>query len=186
MLADMARAAWRPEIEGWSEDILPYYEARERELPRGARVVEVGVAHGRSALFLAEQLVRHQRDDVELWLVDFWPGSLFRTMILPQLARDDLGIFVDLMRVVRVDGVRGARLFDDRSCDLVFIDSDHTAPGMREHLRAWMPKIAPGGIIAGHDYSATDWPGVVEAVDEYVGGKENVGRPTRSVWEVRC
>jgi predicted O-methyltransferase YrrM len=182
----MPRAAWRPEIEGWAEDILPYYRARAAELRPEARIVEIGVAHGRSALFLAEQLEELGRTDVELWAVDFWPGRLFRDMVLPQLAREDLGRLVDRVRIVRADGVQAAGLFEDNSVDLCFIDSDHTAEGMRKHLAAWSPKIRSGGIIAGHDYSREDWPGVVEAVDAFTpGGSAKVGRPTRTVWEYR-
>lgn len=183
-LPDIARADWRPEIEGWSEDILPYYRDLAPGLPPGAVVVEVGVAYGRSILFLAEELERLGRSDVELWAVDFWPGHLFREMVLPQLARQDLAALVDRIRIVRCEGSRGARLFDDNACDVVFFDSDHEHPGMMEHLRAWAPKVRSGGRLAGHDYSDS-WPGVMSSVNEYAGGAEKVSRPTRTVWELR-
>jgi hypothetical protein len=32
-----------------------------------------------------------------------------------------------------------------------------------------LPKIKPGGVIAGHDYHP-EWPGVVKAVNEAFGG----------------
>lgn len=188
MLADIPRDAWHPEIEGWSEDILPYYRHLADGLPSGARFVEVGVAHGRSLLFLAEELYRLGRHDVELYAVDFWPGDLFRTMILPQLQRADLAHLVAMINWVRADGVRAAALFEPYSVDVCFIDSDHTLEGMRRHLEAWSPKIRSGGILAGHDYHTIDWPGVVQAVDEAFGAAgagTTIGRPTRTVWEVR-
>lgn len=191
MIPDIGRAAWRPGLEGWAEDILPYYGQLAGQLPAGARVVEVGVAHGRSAVYLAEQLIKHQRTDVELWCVDFWPGREFRKIVatLGGLLEEERepGIqtkLVDLLRIVRCEGARGARLFDDGSLDAVFIDSDHEEPGMLEHLRAWLPKVKSGGRLAGHDYGEPDWPGVARAVDGFFGA-EKVGRPTRSVWEVR-
>ena len=185
VLPDIPKADWRPEIEGWAEDILPYYRKVAKTLPRNAVVVEVGVAHGRSAVYLAEQLDLNCRHDVELWCIDGWGGDWFRRSIVPTLARPELAVHVDRMRIIRCDAVRAARLFDDRSVDLVFIDSDHTLEGMREQLPAWNPKVKRRGAIAGHDYAPADWPGVVQAVDEYFP-KKLLRRPTRSVWEVRA
>lgn len=182
MLADIPREAYRPEIEGWSEDILPYYRDLVPRLPLGARFVEVGVAHGRSLFFLAEELATAGRLDVELHAVDFWPGELFSRMILPQLQRQDLAHLVSRIMWHRTDGVRAAKLFEAYSLDVVFIDSDHTEAGMLAHLDAWGPRVKHGGIIAGHDYHAQDWPGVVAAVDARFNGR--VKRPTRTVWEV--
>ena len=195
MLPDIPKASWRPALEGWSDDILPFYRQIAEWLPPDGTVVEVGTAHGRSAVYLAEQLLRLGKPDVALYCVDFWPGAEFdkilRTVGWPDLAlegqRERSGRATieeaRLLRLVRCDGVQAARLFDDDSLDLVFIDSDHTYEGMMAHLPVWSAKVKPTGIIAGHDYNANDWPGVVQAVDEYFGSE--VRRPTRSVWEFR-
>ena len=50
--------------------------------------------------------------------------------------------------------------------DFVFIDAEHTYEGVRDDIIAWSPKVRPGGIIAGHDYTPERFPGVVAAVDE--------------------
>ena len=65
---------WRPEIEGWSSDILPFYESLVAELPDGARCVEVGVYKGRSLIYLAEAFARHGKT-AEIWGVDAWEAS---------------------------------------------------------------------------------------------------------------
>lgn len=180
--------AWRPSIVGWSQDILPYYEAIAQELAPDAVIVEVGVHSGRSAIFMAEQLVKLGKTGVTFYAVDSWVGPNFREQLLAAYnlrGTDEARVEgIDLLKVVSVDGVRAARLFDDNSLPFVFIDSDHGLGGMRDHLAAWGPKMKSGGILSGHDYSREDWPGVVEAVDEYFGAA-NVGRPTRSVWEYR-
>jgi predicted O-methyltransferase YrrM len=189
-MTEAEAAAWRPEIPGWSDDILPFYDALVRELPLGARFVEVGIAHGRSAAFLAERLAAAGRLDVELYFVDFWPGEERKKID----ATVRLGAFDDFT-AERSDGTRGrlylckmtsaegAARFADAACDVAFLDADHSYEGLKADIAAWLPKVKSGGILCGHDYSTADWPGVVQAVDEAFGAR--VGRPTRSVWEVR-
>lgn len=183
MLPDIPLAAWRPEIVGWAEDILPYYKRVAEELPQNARFVEIGVAHGRSAIYMAEQLTILGRQDVELWCVDSWDGSWFRESIVQTLARPELAKYVDMLRIVRCESLRASGLFADDTIDHVFIDSDHGYESMVKQIRRWRTKVKSGGIISGHDYSKGDWPGVVDAVDEELGSTI-VGRPTRTVWEM--
>jgi predicted O-methyltransferase YrrM len=40
----------------------------------------------------------------------------------------------------------------DGSLDLVYIDGDHTKAAFLADVRAWRPKVRPGGLLAGHDY----------------------------------
>lgn len=46
---------------------------------------------------------------------------------------------------------------DDASCDLVYVDGDHTLRGVVVDLVAAWPKLAPGGWLAGDDLSPTIW-----------------------------
>ena len=185
MIPDIPRDAWRAGIEGWSEDILPYYRDLAPKLPQEATVVEVGTAFGRSAVYLAQQLDELGRRGVAIWCIDWWKGADFTDQIMRTLHKDASLREVQLLHIVRCDSARGARLFEDGSVDVCFIDADHSYDGMVRDLHAWHPKIKSGGILAGHDYSREDWPGVVQAVDEHFGGAEKIGRPTRTVWEVR-
>jgi predicted O-methyltransferase YrrM len=62
--------------------------------------------------------------------------------------------------------------------NMVFIDGDHSYEGCKGDIEAWLPHIAPGGIIAVHDYLKENlqadpngphpmpWPGVDSAVNE--------------------
>lgn len=52
--------------------------------------------------------------------------------------------------------------------DLVFIDAEHTYEGASTDIAAWWPKVRPGGILAGHDYNHRRYPGVTQAVNEFV------------------
>jgi hypothetical protein len=83
-----ANTAWRPDIRGWSYDILPWYEKRAEELRDGSDIVEVGVYHGRSLLFLAEKLweqgALHKNPPSH---EGFWDGLLSHGGVLGQLWR---------------------------------------------------------------------------------------------------
>jgi hypothetical protein len=48
---------------------------------------------------------------------------------------------------------------------MVFIDAGHTYQEAKQDILSWMPKVTPGGILSGHDYS-DHFPGVKKAVDE--------------------
>jgi cephalosporin hydroxylase len=55
----------------------------------------------------------------------------------------------------------------------VYLDADHSKAGVLADLKLWMPKVRPGGVIAGHDYLDGDLPegdfGVRSAVLEFFG-----------------
>lgn len=75
--------------------------------------------------------------------------------------------------VVR-DSVEAAASHDDKTVGLLFLDSDHSRKHVERELAAWLPKMRPDGIMAGHDYVGT--PGVREAVDGFVARAENAKR----------
>ncbi len=62
-----------------------------------------------------------------------------------------------------------ARLFPDFSFDCVYIDGAHNETAVTDDIRAWIWKIRPGGILAGHDYGHMDYGGVKRAVDKHFG-----------------
>lgn len=73
-------------------------------------------------------------------------------------------------RVIKARSTEAVMEIDDRSLDLVFIDADHSYEGCLADIRAWLPKVKPGGWIGGHDYHNPDPNfrfGVDRAVDEW-------------------
>lgn len=54
----------------------------------------------------------------------------------------------------------------DQPISLVFIDGNHAYEAVSEDIRAWLPKLRDGGIIALHDYSWAE--GVQRAVRERI------------------
>jgi len=66
------------------------------------------------------------------------------------------------------DSVRAASLWNRNSVRLLFVDTDHTYDLTRRELEAWLPAIAPIGLLCGHDYDIPDDnSGVKRAVDEF-------------------
>jgi len=60
------------------------------------------------------------------------------------------------------DSVEAAEDFKDQSCSFVFIDGGHMYSQVCADIKAWLPKVKTGGILAGHDYNSD---GVKRAVD---------------------
>jgi predicted O-methyltransferase YrrM len=48
--------------------------------------------------------------------------------------------------------------------ELLFVDSTHEREPTLAEFRAWRPRLAPGAVVAFHDYGHPDFPGVAEAV----------------------
>ncbi|KAF4749516.1 hypothetical protein FOZ62_013990 [Perkinsus olseni] len=64
-----------------------------------------------------------------------------------------------------------SRVIPDESVDLIFIDGCHEYDCVREDIDLWLPKLRPGGIMSGHDFS-DKWPGVVRRVNEIRAGQD--------------
>lgn len=77
------------------------------------------------------------------------------------------------------DSLSAADRFADASVWRVFIDGDHSRESVLRDIRAWLPKMAPGGVMAGHDY---DRDSVKQAVAEALGDRRVEERHPRSWW----
>ncbi|NMC63232.1 MAG: class I SAM-dependent methyltransferase [SAR324 cluster bacterium] len=79
-------------------------------------------------------------------------------------ARSRLQPFGERSRLIKATSVEAAIALPDNTFDFVFIDGDHSYEAVREDLKAWYPKVRPGGLFSGHDYR---WDSVMRAVDEF-------------------
>jgi len=77
------------------------------------------------------------------------------------------------IKVVRQYSDEAAKNFADDYFDFVYIDADHSYEGCKKDLEAWYPKVKPGKIFAGDDYSHYHAPvtgvkfEVIKAVNEF-------------------
>lgn len=116
------------------------------------RCVELGTGIGTTALGLAVA-----EDGREVWTYDPFPRDLGRyTDLVPASVRS---------RVHFVPERGDAPSSPPAGVDFLFIDSSHARDEVVSEFRAWRPQLAPGAVVAFHDYSPV-WPGVMQAVDE--------------------
>lgn len=78
------------------------------------------------------------------------------------------------VKILAMESAEASRLVTDGALDFVYIDAIHTFRHVSRDIDLWLPKIRPGGLIGGHDYSPEDWPGVVKAVNSKLGIPDEV------------
>lgn len=170
---------WRPDLPtADNDDLLRWYWAAAQVLRPDPVCVELGVAYGRSLLYLAYVLLGRGCPGSALYGVDPWgrpppgdgSGGTVPSVrgVLGGLHCHGLDGELALIRLIGVPSVQAARLWEPASLDLVEIDGDHTYAGVHADIEAYLPLIRPGGILAGHDYG-DQYPGVRQAVDELLG-----------------
>ncbi|HEX7403717.1 MAG TPA: class I SAM-dependent methyltransferase, partial [Usitatibacter sp.] len=171
MMTEEESQAWRPTLMGWSADILGFYRSIALELPNPCKVVEVGSAHGRSAIFLAQELLALGHGSAtEIYMVDSWGGD-WMVQCFPSIIKHATPKELELLHPVRATSKRASRMFEPGSISLLFIDGDHSRGACASDLFAWYHAVAYGGIVSGHDYDASGHPGVVAAVDTFTNGQ---------------
>mmetsp|Transcript_95018 Transcript_95018/g.307434 ORF Transcript_95018/g.307434 Transcript_95018/m.307434 type:complete len:426 (+) Transcript_95018:59-1336(+) len=53
----------------------------------------------------------------------------------------------------RKTSLEAALLVEDASLDLIFLDARHDYEAVEQDIIAWRPKVRPGGVLSGHDFS---------------------------------
>lgn len=181
------------DIPGWTcSDMEALYREMARSYSDGV-FVELGVAYGRSLALLA----RCAGSKAKIYGIDTWHEFIGQDNLHPvvvahqkqfgtprEACQENLrrcGV-LDRVQLPVGDSAVMASKFKDASCDFVFIDANHHYLPVRTDIRAWIPKIKPGGVLAGHDYSPELFPGVAQAVDEEFGDRARV---KGVVWRVQ-
>ena len=152
-------------IKGWF-DFERVYQFAVRGL--SGRFLEVGSYRGKSSAYMAVEIVNSGKK------IEFTCCDTFRNEDCPTLQDmpgDNLPAFESHMnqfpfvQVVRSKSTEFAEVIPDGYFDFIFIDASHDYESVKADIEAWLPKLRPGGIIGGHDYSDY-WPGVKQAVAE--------------------
>lgn len=131
-------------------------------LPPGAFVIELGVAAGK---FAAEMLGRHP--SITYLGIDRWADHHNEAEM--RAAHSLLDGFGNRYTLVRKTFREWLPYESSSSADMIYIDGyAHTGQERGETLRDWWPVLKPGGIFAGHDYDAREYPQTVNAVDAFV------------------
>lgn len=155
------------DIPGWF-NYQKTFDFLLSNVPDGGIFVECGAWLGRSSSYLCD----HAKDRISVFIVDTWLGSPNETNTYHKLVQseDVYSLFLEnmgtrLFHPIRKPSTEAVQTFEDGSCDVVFIDMDHSYESVKQDIEIWYPKVRSGGYIAGHDYTS-DWPGVIKAVNE--------------------
>jgi hypothetical protein len=179
--------AWR----NWAKRLLR--RSLLRQLPRHSAGAEVGTWRGEFAAEILDIV-----DPRELHLIDPWAASPGLEVTPHRVSQDAMdAIYGSVVRqfeghsgvfIHRKTSEDAAHVISDRALDWVYIDGNHSYEFVRQDLELWLPKLRPGGLLTGDDYTwgREDGYPVKRAVDELVasGRAEWVWR-RRGKWILR-
>jgi hypothetical protein len=168
------------DIEGWFE-YPSFYKMCFNAVPDNGIMVEVGSWMGRSTSCMGE-LIKNSNKNVKFYAVDTFEGDTFdeQKRIVAELKEQDSSLFdvfksnlekcgvSEFVIPIQSTSLNAANQFEDNSLDFVHIDASHLYEDAIQDIRAWYPKVKPGGLITGDDYP---WPGVRQAVHECFDSK---------------
>jgi predicted O-methyltransferase YrrM len=164
------------DIPGFFYFIETYKRLASRIDP-GGLFVEIGCFEGASTAWMADRL--RSIPGASLVSIDSFPPEWKMEYKTPIRNLAACGM-LRYCNLVVMDSVEAADLFRDGSVAVLFIDGGHSYEQAKADIAAWLPKMLPGGTMAGHDY-ASGWPGVIQAVDEAFG-KDGVEHTTDECW----
>lgn len=181
---------WK-DIPGWF-DYQNVYDRIVATAPDDAVLVEVGCWRGQSTAYLG-QTAKDAFKGLQVFAVDHFrgnPGEIEHQVFFEELGTTALirefhqnMLHCDLLGnpvfPVPLPSTQASRLFDPESLHAVFIDGEHSPVAVMADLISWWPLVAPGGILAGHDY-VNEVRETVDAVGEGLWGKRDNACPFNS------
>lgn len=171
-------------IPGNMCDFHSYYRSIAEKLPNNCRVVEVGVADGHSAIFLAETLADLGKD-FQLYMIDSldYGRNEQANTIIKNIVNSGLANNITFLQMSSLDA---SCKWPDDWAHFVFLDSSHTYEQTKAESRLWFRKVMPGYTLAGHDMNEFEghevWKAIKEAMPQasVIKTEKNLG-----VWEIK-
>ena len=180
-------------IQGWFS-FPGLYKAVINRFPDGSHFVEIGTWKGKSAAFMAVELI-NQNKNIKFDCVDTWEGSeehrrkygkwiVFNQQLagLYEHFLKNIEPVNHIINPIRKASLDAVRLYEDNSLDFIFIDASHDYENVLKDITAWYPKIKhKTGIISGHDIG---FPSVRRAVEEFFNAKNLIIQESEDCWIV--
>lgn len=163
------------EGENWFDYEDVYRDAVIRG-KNGDVFVELGSWRGKSSVFMAVEIINSKKD-IKFYCVDNWSqGDTREDFLNNTMLVNDYIFLIDML------SWDASERFQDRSVDFCFIDAAHDYKSKRKDIEAWLPKMKPGGIISGHDYTPNmdGYNRTYDAVNDVLG-KQNI-KTIKNVW----
>lgn len=166
-----------------SREAGAHLEQLAREVPAGQAIVELGVFHGRTLLYLAKGSAEGNR--VEVHGVDPWdlPGERYpsawkaerrhRSTFTHTETRESAernvrnSPWADVVHLHREFSVPAGEVWAGPPVGLLHIDGNHNYPDARDDFDAWRPHLAPGAVVVWDDWDDKH-PGVQQSLAELV------------------
>jgi hypothetical protein len=168
-------------LEGWFNMEKQYLELLDAT-PEGGTFVELGCYKGKSTSFIGVEIHKRKRD-INFFAVDSFQGATNSTDVNEIKAYEgiseieesytyNVSLIGNKIKTIVSLTDEAAQYFEDGSVDVIFVDGGHSYEVVKADILAWLPKMKPNGIMAGHDYNA--WEGVNKAVTEIFGTPHKV------------
>lgn len=140
------------------------------EFPANGTWVELGSWTGKSAVYCVVELINRNKLG-PFYCVDSWLGGSehYDQKILKNLKQifiDNIQPVADRVTAIESMSWEAANQFDDGCVDFCYVDAGHTYECVTNDLTAWWPKIRPGSVFGGDDYTK-GYPNLCQAVQDF-------------------
>jgi len=158
------------------------------QFPDSGIWVELGSWTGRSAAYCVVELLNRQKLG-EFYCVDSWKGEAAiaydpdTVQDLKKIFKQNVKPVVKHINMLNMISWNAAKRFDDNSVDFCYVDAGHSYEAVTNDLEAWWPKMRPGAMFGGDDYTK-GYPGVQQAVWDFFGPQDIKVRRAGRCWLV--
>ena len=137
----------------YRENLGLFVEEKACQEKRKVKILEIGVWRGD---FAKEILVRYHHIITEYVMIE--PAEKISGSMTPELKRrlNEFPIEFPSIKFRHVNelSIEAASLFPDEYFDWIYIDALHTYEGVRDDIKYYWPKLQPGGLFSGHDFTS--------------------------------
>jgi hypothetical protein len=158
------------------------------QFPESGTWVELGSWTGRSAAYCVVELLNRQKLG-EFYCVDSWKGESAiaydpdTVQDLKKIFKQNVKPVVKHITMLNMMSWNAAKKFDNNSVDFCYVDAGHSYEAVIKDLQAWWPKMRPGAMFGGDDYTK-GYPGVQQAVWDFFGPLDITVRRAGRCWLV--
>jgi len=162
-------------VDGWcAVEQFKLYEKMVEEATDGSHFVEVGTWKGKSTSFMGV-VIANSGKKIRFDCIDTFKGStehqndpsIVNGTLFDEFIHNTKPIQQYINPIVS-DSVEAAKNYEDGSVDFIYLDGDHSYGGLCRDIEAWLPKLKPGGVIAGDDINNPDFPDVPNAILKFI------------------
>jgi hypothetical protein len=143
------------------------------QFPKLGTWIELGSWTGRSAAYCVVELLNREKLG-EFYCVDSLKGEAAiaydpdTVQDLKKIFKQNVKPVVKHITMLNMMSWNAAKKFDDDSVDFCYVDAGHSYEAVTKDLQAWWPKMRPGAMFGGDDYTK-GYPGVQQAVWDFFG-----------------